>query len=1659
MTMTCHVLHAGDGYTYLTNSVAAGDVARSAHDPLADYYLAAGNPQGQWAGAGLAELGMIDPKQPDAPVFVTEEHMLALFGEGLHPDANRLIAQAIADGTPYKKALDSVRLGRRFYQFSQPDIPLVDALRTAYDQFEQQHHRRPTVDERRDIKERVAGRLLAGPGGTPPAPEVVRQYLTDELGRARQPVAGFDLVFSPVKSADVLWALGGHQVRQEIEQVHEAAWRQALAYGEREAGFTRIGKGGIAQIDTSGWVATAFVHRDSRAGDPDLHTHLAVANRVRGADGQWRTLDSQQVHRIAVSMSEVYNAAIEQGLTERLGVDWIEVSHGAGKRAVREIAGVPTELIKGFSQRRTQVEAGYDDLVAEYVARYGHTPPRSVQMKLAQQATLADRPDKKAGKTLAEQVTAWTAAAQRMLPGQDLDAVLADALGRVRVAAEPVDVAELAARVVDVVSEHRATWTVYHVRAEAIRQLKPLGFASAADRDTATERVVATALGTDSIELGVAMTPPPMLVQRANGESIYHRHGSTRYTSTAILDAEQRLLDAAGRHAGPEVPAAVARAAIARYEAESGRTLNAGQRQLVEQFVTSGRALSVGIGPPGTGKSTAMRAVRSAWETTGGRVLGLAPSASAASVLADELGVDADTIHHLVGVHAHGGELGLRAGDMLLVDEAGMAGTRLLDRVRAIAAEHGAVVRLVGDYRQLAAVEAGGALRLIHGEHGGTELVEVHRFRDPDEATAVLALRVGDPSSVDFYASQGRLHGGTRAAVLDELYAAWREDTQAGHASIMISDSADVARELSGRAQTEWRAAGLVEPGGVELHDGTRAGTGDRVVTRHNNRRLAVLGTADWVKNGDLWDITERRDDGGLVVRHVRHGGCITLPAAYVAEHVELGYAATIHRSQGLTVEVSRGYLSPLAVREAALVALSRGTDENHTYLDTETVLEHGEPETLPGDLFYRHREHDPVAAAFATIVRREGAELSATEQLRQALDEPYRLDVVVPQYVHALSVYRGPGAAEQAAGWVQAAVPEHAGDILADPAWPTLAEVLHQIQETGADPAVLLAQRAAGRPLADDPSDPARSIAQVLHFRLAVDLPTSPAGTGEGRPDLLPGWVPTPPAVEYEHGEPAGQGSVERAGQMDAVVELGEWLRGRADAIAERVRYLGEQAAEQTPAWTAHLGAVPDDPIAREVWIARAGQVAAYRERFGVPAEHPDLLPGGEQGDAARARAWVAHYLTAPSTDPADRAADQAAARPGEPGRLDLAPDAMWERMARWQAEHEQTYPSAPEQDEQAVRDAQQRAEVDRVRQDYNALTITVLHAQVTGDQPRQLVAQAALDDFVARHREQVEAFRQDAHTALQRLTERAGLAEDEREWQRQQARQEARDAWEARPHSRLSDKALAAAIEQQRQRAARAQQGQADAAARRAQLAPQVEAGRGPRVQAVDARVTELALRAGQAAEYERLAREYQAARAELGVATAKAVGKDFDAERVTRWEAIRHPGRRDELHADAADLRAAAARAEAAGQALAGRMRELAEPAGGPEDLRRAPFEARVAADHHERDRYAAQQADQRDLDQLRRQVDQLGGTAGKATTTVTTLLEEQQLRADLPQAQRLRESGFRAAWRTQQAALETERQQQQTQRHQTLDHERAYEPPHVSQHIDRGPHLGM
>src|SRR3954453_18625368 len=337
--MTVHKLTAGDGYTYLTRQVASMDEPRAAGQSLADYYTARGNPPGRWLGSGAAELGL-------AGGSVSEVQMRALFGEGRHPDRDAMLAA----GMP----VAATRLGSGFPQYGQLP-PRAQRVAEATAVFEAEYGRPPTAPE----SERMTAR---------------------EARRERRPVAGFDLVFTPVKSVSLLWGLGDPSVRATVEDAHHAAVADVLGWVEAHAAFTRTGHGGVAQVDTTGLVCAAFDHRDSRTGDPDLHTHVAVANKVQGIDGKWRALDARGLHALGVAASERYNTRLEDEMSRRLGVQFVERPGTVpGKRPVREVARVPLQLVAHFSRRRAAIEDRYTDLLSVYRKTHGREPDRSTQ--------------------------------------------------------------------------------------------------------------------------------------------------------------------------------------------------------------------------------------------------------------------------------------------------------------------------------------------------------------------------------------------------------------------------------------------------------------------------------------------------------------------------------------------------------------------------------------------------------------------------------------------------------------------------------------------------------------------------------------------------------------------------------------------------------------------------------------------------------------------------------------------------------------------------------------------------------------------------------------------------------------------------------------------------------------------------------------------------------------------------------------------------------------------------------------------------------------------------------------------------------------------------------------------------------------------------------
>jgi TrwC relaxase len=302
--MSVHKLSAGSGYDYLTRQVAALDATEKGHAGLASYYTERGESPGVWIGSGMASIDSLSAGDP-----VSAEQMRALFGCGLHPLAELRQQQLEGPDLTRRDFQNAARLGVPF--------KIVDGEVSPF---------------RLEVAKRFAAiQTTAGlPADAPMSPadrawvrtEVAREFFLSEHGRepmdARelagqiakdsrprtQTVAGFDLTFSPVKSVSTLWAVAEPTVAAMIEKAHQAAVKEALTFIEKHALFTRTGPQGIRQVNVTGLVAAAFTHRDSRAGDPDLHTHVAVANKVQTLDGRWLSIDGRVLFKANVAASE-----------------------------------------------------------------------------------------------------------------------------------------------------------------------------------------------------------------------------------------------------------------------------------------------------------------------------------------------------------------------------------------------------------------------------------------------------------------------------------------------------------------------------------------------------------------------------------------------------------------------------------------------------------------------------------------------------------------------------------------------------------------------------------------------------------------------------------------------------------------------------------------------------------------------------------------------------------------------------------------------------------------------------------------------------------------------------------------------------------------------------------------------------------------------------------------------------------------------------------------------------------------------------------------------------------------------------------------------------------------------------------------------------------
>ncbi|MFD5600802.1 MobF family relaxase [Leucobacter sp. NPDC058333] len=1226
----------------------------------AAYYMANGTPPGTWAGAGRAALDLSPRDQ------VVEGQLAALFGEGVHP-------------------ITGTQLGRKYTTL----LPL---------------------ERRIEQKIRAAATDPENQSLTPAEFEALGDAIREEVTNTpeKQSVAGFEFVFSPPKSVSSWWALADPELKDAIRQAHHAAIQATIEKLETDIVRTRTGADGVAQTHVLGITAAMFDHWDSRDGDPQLHTHMLVSNRVQGEDGRWRTIDSRWSLMPGVATAGAYyDGVLMDELSTRLGVEWtvqdvlekperyyewlqdeqrpdtpaarhqFAIASGTNPGSVKwQIDGVPKSLVDEYSTRSKQINEHVDREIAKYVEKHGRRPSDRTIIKMRQQSTLTTRTAKKV-RSLRDLTQNWR---HRARPHVGDSFMFADRLREAAVTRTddlPLwsfrqdDVNDDAARDAAEYALHslatsRATWGRRNAETAVLRAIAGWRFRSPNDRNQAVKRVVELVLSQ-----AIPLTPKnelhtPYRFHTADGEDMFQPEARDLFTTREVWDAEDRLLKAGERiDIGISIEQAITSHLISQPTGTEGRILSNDQAAAVENIATSGRQVDVLVGPAGAGKTTSLEKLREIWEHQFGEgsVRGLAPTARAAEVLAESLGIQTENTAKWLHETARGTDskdgidYRLRPGELMIVDEASIGGTLALDAIRAQVDAAGAKLLLVGDWAQLAAVDAGGAFGLLASARPDVpELVNLHRFKAEWEGDASKLLRLGKTAGLDPYIEHGRVSAGLDENIIAEAVDAWKQDeatlNAAGDAtlvSLLIAPTNEMVERLNDIART-WRIQqGAVDATQEAVITSGAASPGDRIVTRQNARTLRTDHDR-WVKNNDEWIVAGINPDSGDIVA-VAGEEYVTLPADYCREHVQLAYATTAHRSQGRTVDTAHTIVDSSASRETFYVAMTRGKQSNRAYVVVDENGEMGDPAALGMSRTWRETlEH---------VVMKKGGDIAAHDTLH---DEAERIGSI-----RQLAAEYQTLTADQLE---REYIPVLARLNLVDPKspdspylGPVLANLL-RLESRGRDVPGTITELLASRDL-----DGARDVLAVLHYRLNTHLEDlrehevygrfapllKPFGitANETRSDLKLGRMLT--ALEGAADtslEDAVRGALERmdrgstrdvaarlahllrtqygldpdaltapedlrsataahyvAGLIEVAPDFGdpdfaEALKDRELAIQLRAELLVDRAIADEEPWLKALGNVL--PGAESEWRQRAVTVACFRDLYGVDTDEP---------------------------------------------------------------------------------------------------------------------------------------------------------------------------------------------------------------------------------------------------------------------------------------------------------------------------------------------------------------------------------------------------------------------------------------------------------------------
>lgn len=747
------------------------------------------------------------------------------------------------------------------------------------------------------------------------------------IDRRRKNLSAYDWTISVPKSVSALWALASPEDRYEVEQAFLAAVDAAVDYMSRKAVVSRRGKGG-AEVATAsaGPTVARFIHTDSRAGDPQLHAHLLVVNRVLCDDGTWRTLDGRAVYPHAKAGGILAGAVLRAELTSRLGVVWNHIDH----RCTADIAGMPDELLAFWSQRRRQVERAAADLEAQFEAEHAREPDPDERAELWDQAAIRTR-KAKGDPTDEDPHERWMTEAADVI-GDDADRIV-DLLQ-----AAPVPEADPYGPVELVISDPAAPTAALtpQVARQLLAQIEvskneltdsDLDAAAAAaitvDRELAARTTSITPEPADyvpTVAAALRRTLTDQLVGTPSRAAAAYRTHTWR--SAGLMAAET----AVGEWLKADT-ASPAGQPTAELDTEGLSDDQAAAAELAATATTNGCAI---IGVAGAGKTTTLARVA---EAVGhDNVLALAPTATAAATLGASIGTAAETVARAI-VTSDDTDSPIPRGGLVIIDEASQLGDRDFAALAGHCARRGARVLLVGDAAQQGSVAAGGIFEEVTADRSipTATLTQTWRFQDPAEGAATAALRVGRPEALDYHAERGRISDGPAAHAAAFAAAWWQPRAEldtlisAGSVEATVTINAEIAER---RAQMGLTGEIVTRIGAQPLRER------DLIITRRNNRRLAAGDR--WVKNGERWMVL-RSDRTGLVVCDPDNtSATVTLPHDYVARWVQLGYSITHTRAQSLTVDQALTLVTADTALPACYVGLTRGSAGNWLHVVTD---------------------------------------------------------------------------------------------------------------------------------------------------------------------------------------------------------------------------------------------------------------------------------------------------------------------------------------------------------------------------------------------------------------------------------------------------------------------------------------------------------------------------------------------------------------------------------------------------------------------------------------------------------------------------------------------------------------------------------------------------